>query len=94
MPPLISLIVQILNITIALSALVCFVDVLRRPADAFVAVGSQTKVFWLFILGLCAVVIGVGFSAIGIFGMLASVAVIFYLVDVRPKVKEITGRRY
>jgi preprotein translocase subunit Sss1 len=51
-------------------------------------------VFWLFILGLCAVVIGVGFSAIGIFGMLASVAVIFYLVDVRPKVKEITGRRY
>ena len=85
---------QILNIAIALTAIVCFFDVLRRPSEAFVAVGGQSKVFWLFILGLCAVVIGVGFSAIGIFGMLASVAVIYYLVDVRPKVKEITGRRY
>jgi len=31
-------------------------------------------------------------SAVGFFGLFASVGVVFYLVDVRPKVKAITGR--
>ena len=92
MPPLIATLVSWLNLAIALGAVFCFIDAVRRPADAFPAIDRQTKTFWLIILGLCAVIIAIGFSAIGLLGLFAAVAVIMYLVDVRPRVKEITGR--
>jgi len=91
MPPLIALIVQVLTWAVVVGAIVCFIDTLLRPAQAFPAIDRQTKPFWLFILALCAVVAAL-FSAVGFFGLFASVGVIFYLVDVRPKVKAITGR--
>ena len=91
MPPLIALIVQALSWAVVLGAVVSFVDALIRPAQAFPAIDRQTKPFWLFILGLCGVVAAL-FSAVGFFGLFASVGVVFYLVDVRPKVKAITGR--
>ncbi|CAB4943822.1 MAG: DUF2516 family protein [Actinobacteria bacterium] len=91
MPPLIALIVQALSWAVVLGAIVCFVDALIRPTQAFPAIDRQTKPFWLFILALCGVVAAL-FSAVGFFGLFASVGVVFYLVDVRPKVKAITGR--
>ena len=33
-----------------------FIDAIRRPAQAFVATGKQTKQLWLIILGVAAVV--------------------------------------
>jgi Protein of unknown function (DUF2516) len=71
------------------------VDAVTRPAGAFVAVGKQTKVIWLLILGVAA--------AIGLFYALYSVSVVsflpvasfvaaaVYLTDVRPKVKGFRG---
>jgi hypothetical protein len=70
-----------------------FVDVMRRPANAFVATGKQTKQLWLIILGV-ATVIGLG-GAVGFLSLLsilpiaAFVAAAIYLTDVRPKVREI-----
>jgi hypothetical protein len=84
---------------LAIAALVCegyaFVDALRRPEQAFTAVGKQTKPRWLIITGV-ATVIGVAAAAydtgpLGLSGMLAIVAFVaaaVYLTDVRPKVKE------
>lgn len=92
MPASIALIVSWLNLAIGLGAVFCFIDAAIRPAQAFPAIDRQTKVFWMFILGLCAVVMGVGFSAIGLLGMIAAVAVLLYIVDVRPKIREITRR--
>ena len=72
------------------------IDAVIRPTHAFVAVGKQTKVIWLLILGVA--------SAIGLFYAMYSVSVIsflpvaafvaaaVYLTDVRPKVKEFRGR--
>ena len=72
------------------------VDVIRRPAQAFVAASKQTKPLWLVITGV-ATVIGVAtaasgsFSVVGILSVVAFVAAAVYLTDVRPKVKEYRG---
>ena len=70
-----------------------FIDAITRPAQAYTAVGKQTKNIWLLILGV-AFVIGAygaayGTSPVGILSIAAFVAAAIYLVDVRPKVKEI-----
>jgi hypothetical protein len=70
-----------------------FVDAIRRPAQAFVAVSKQTKPLWLIITGV-ATVIGLGtaasgsFAVIGILSVVAFVAAAIYVTDVRPKVKD------
>jgi Protein of unknown function (DUF2516) len=76
-----------------------FVDAVRRPAQAFVAAGKQTKPIWLLILGV-ATVVGLGYafylggaSAISILPVAAFVAAAIYLVDVRPKVREFKAGR-
>lgn len=71
-------------------------DVIRRPTEAFPAVDRQTKTAWLIFMGLSVGLVLVfppisgGFSFLGIIGVIVSM---FYLVDVRPKVREITRSR-
>ena len=72
-----------------------FIDAIRRPANAFTAVGKQTKPLWLIILGV-AFLIGIGgaLNRIGIFSFLpiiAFVAAAIYLADVRPKIRNLSG---
>jgi hypothetical protein len=71
-----------------------FVDVLRRPAGAFLAVGKQTRQIWLLISGV-AMVLGFVFWWLGgitsMLAVAAFVAAAIYHVDVKPKVKEIRG---
>jgi hypothetical protein len=67
------------------------IDAITRPAQAFTAVGKQTKNIWLIILGV-AFVLGLYAAAYGgvtgILSVAAFVAAAIYLADVRPKVKE------
>ncbi len=71
-----------------------FIDCIRRPAAAFPAIGRQTKVLWLIITGLAA---GTGvfpsftFNLIGLAGI---VVALIYLFDLRPKIIDITSRRW
>jgi hypothetical protein len=71
--------------------LFALVDILRRPAAAFLAVGKQTKQIWLIISGV-ATVLGLAFFLYGgitnFLAVAAFVAAAIYLVDVRPKVRE------
>jgi predicted CDP-diglyceride synthetase/phosphatidate cytidylyltransferase len=92
---MIALLVTLIGWVVCLAALVGLVDVLRRPAAAFPAVDRQSKVFWAVILGLSAVLVSppVGFSVIGLLGIIALVAVGVYYADVRPRVAEVTRRR-
>jgi hypothetical protein len=68
------------------------IDALIRPAQAYTAAGKQTKPIWMIILGV-AFVLGLYSAAYGgVTGFLsvaAFVAAAVYLVDVRPKVREI-----
>jgi len=72
-----------------------FIDAIRRPSQAFVATGKQTKQLWLIILGVAAVVglAGVVYKIgpTSILPVAAFVAAAVYLADVRPKVKEFRG---
>jgi hypothetical protein len=69
-----------------------FVDAIRRPTGAFPAAGKQTKPLWLIITGV-ALAVGLfsaadNFPILGFLPILAFFAAAFYLVDVRPKVRQ------
>jgi hypothetical protein len=69
-----------------------FVDCMRRPTAAFPAVGRQSKVLWMILTGvalLTGLLPGMTLNIIGIAGAVVS---LIYLFDVRPKIREITGR--
>src|SRR5450759_3971270 len=55
------------------------VDAAIRPAPAYVAAGKQTKVFWVVVTA-----VSVFLGGLSLFGIIAMVAAIVYLVDVRP----------
>ena len=72
-----------------------FIDCLRRPQQAFPAIGRQNKVLWLTLTGASAVtgLLLNYVSPFGIVGLAGIVVSLIYLFDVRPKILEITGRR-
>jgi Protein of unknown function (DUF2516) len=66
------------------------VDAAIRPAQVFPAAEKQTKQFWLIILGLATawqLFFGL-FSGLFI-GIIGVIAVIVYIVDVRPAVRSL-----
>lgn len=70
------------------------VDALRHRPDAFVAAGKRTKQFWTIILGVGVLL---GFVSIGSgltfsIGLIAVVAAAIYLADVRPALRQVSGR--
>lgn len=67
------------------------IDCIMRPAAAFPAIERQTKVAWITFLALATVFV-MFFGAISLIGMLGVVIGVYYLVDVRTKVLEITRR--
>ena len=88
---MIQLVTWALNITFLAVAAFALIDVLRRPAAAFPAVERQTKVAWALFLAISAAVI-IYFGAVSFLGIVGVIVGMFYFVDVRPKVREITGR--
>lgn len=71
-----------------------FVDCLRRRPDAFPAIGRQSKPIWLALTGGATLVSLLGFSPMGFLGIAAIVIAAVYLLDVRPRIAEITNRRW
>lgn len=68
--------------------LYALVDAAVRPQWAYKAAGiAWSKPVWLVVLGLAVLLTG-----LGMLGIIAIVAAVFYLVDVRPKVRAL-GRR-
>lgn len=65
-----------------------FVDALMRPTPLYTAADKLTKPAWLGITGGAALVTLLS-DTIGIFGLVALVASIVYLVDVRPALREV-----
>jgi hypothetical protein len=88
----IEIVTWVLNITFLAIAVFALVDVLRRPTEAFPAVERQTKLAWGIFTAISAAIIFV-FGAINFLGIIGVIVTMFYLVDVRPKVREITGSR-
>jgi hypothetical protein len=74
------------------------VDLLLRPATAFVQAGKRTKTVWAAILGTATVVafIALPITSVGaslrFVALGSAVAAVVYLVDVRPAVARYSGR--
>ena len=66
-----------------------FVDALRTSAEAFLYAGKRTKGFWLAVTGVAlAVGIVLIMAPLNFISIIAVGAAFFYLVDVRPAVKQ------
>lgn len=82
----------LLSLVVFATQLFALVDAIRRPAGAFTAEGKLTKPIWLAILGVAAALgflslpLGGGVN-LGFIGLIAVVASIVYLVDVRPRLQ-------
>jgi hypothetical protein len=89
-----TLIVYVLWAILLAVKIFAFVDAIRRPADYFPVIGRQTKLLWVAITGV-SVLAGLATSlALSIFGIAGTVISLIYLFDIRPKMIEITGRKY
>lgn len=72
------------------TGLYAFVHALLQRSDAFTAVGKLSKPAWLGITGAGLILLAVLTSGpITIIWIAALIAVLVYLVDVRPKVTEV-----
>jgi len=89
----------ILTILTVVGAVVSLIHAVATRPDAFTAVDAQSKVFWVVVTAVSTLV-GVFLGAfsllsmLGIFYLAAVVAVIVYLVDVRPRVDEVQGKSW
>ena len=88
----------VLHLVVLVICVVALVDAARRPAAAFVSAGKRTKNFWVAVTAAAAAVSFVAMPPTGIAGLrflvlIAAVAGIVYLVDVRPAVTPYSGRR-
>ena len=90
-----GLVYLILYWTFLAVGLFALVDAARHRTDAFAAVSTQSKKFWLILLGggLAAQVVFPALSGtLGTLGLTGIVAALVYIVGVRPKLIEITRR--
>lgn len=77
----------LVNLVLLGLALWAFVDAAVRPAAAFVAAGKLTKPAWLAITGISVALCLFGVGLLGLLGAAVAVAVLVYLLDVRPAVR-------
>jgi hypothetical protein len=83
------IIFTIINVVALGIGLWALIDAITRAQSAFTAAGKQTKTVWLAILG-----VGLVCCLLGSFLMVASiVASLVYLIDVRPRVRELGSGR-
>ena len=79
----------LVNLVLLGLAVWAFADAAVRPAAAFPAAGKLTKPAWLGITGVCVLLSVAGVGLLGLLGGVIAVAVIVYLVDVRPAVRDL-----
>ncbi len=83
----------LINVAAIVASLWAFVDCARRRPDAFPAIGRQTKPIWLALTGASVLVALFMFSPFRMLGIAAMVIPAIYLLDIRPRILEITGGR-
>ena len=87
-----GLILTVLSVLFLIVKVWALADCATRPKDAFAAAGKRSRNFWLVLTGVAALT-GLLFSPLGIFGLAGLVVAAVYLVDVRPRVAEVTSWR-
>lgn len=88
-----SWILWAINLATLAAAVWAFASCLRSRPDAFPAIGRRSKGLWLALTGGAVIVALAGFSAMSLLGIAAIVVSAVYLLDIRPRILEITGQR-
>ena len=88
-----NLVVLVLWVLFGIVKVWAFVDCVRRPAEAFPAVGRVSKVLWLILPGAAALTGLIPGLTIGIIGIAGIVVALVYLFDVRVRIVDILGGR-
>lgn len=70
------------------------VDCVRRPAGYFPVIGRQSKLLWVALTAISLLAGLVPNLTMSIFGIAGTVISLVYLLDIRPKMIEITGRKF
>ncbi len=70
-----------------------FIDAVSHRPDAYLAADKLTKTTWLIILGIALAAHMLIWSPMSLLNLIGTVAAIVYLVDVRPALRALTGRR-
>ncbi len=89
-----GLIILLISTAALIAAIWGLIDATKYSDGAYKNAGKNSKALWLIILGTAAVVafislpppLGAGGGIIGLLGIAAVIAVVYYFVDVRPKV--------
>jgi hypothetical protein len=82
--------IWVIDVAVLVLQVWAVLDCVTRPTEAFVAAGKLTKPAWLAIT-VVALLLGLITLPFQLFGIVATVASIVYVVDVRPAVKEVQG---
>ena len=88
-----NLVVLVLWVLFGIVKIWAFIDCVRRPAEAFPAVGRVSKVLWLILTGAAALTGLIPGLTIGIIGIAGIVVALVYLFDVRVRIVDILGGR-
>jgi hypothetical protein len=70
-----------------------FIDAVSHRPDAFVAGDKLTKKAWVIILGIALAAHMLIWHPLNFLNIIGTVAAIVYLVDVRPVLRQVSGRR-
>ena len=82
----VTTLIQIIGIPVGIYA---FVHALRQRSDAFTAANKQTKPIWGAITGVATLLLIFTGGPLSFFWLIGIIAVLVYLLDVRPRVVEI-----
>lgn len=88
-----NLVIGIITIAIGVAAIVSLVHAAVQRPDAFTAVDKLSKPAWVGILVVATLVIWL-FGPLSLFGIIGVIAVLVYVVDVRPRTDEIQGKSW
>lgn len=88
-----NLVIEVITIAIGVAAIVSLVHAAVQRPDAFTAVDKLSKPAWVGILVAATLVIWL-FGPLSLFGLIGVIAVLVYVVDVRPRTDEIQGKSW
>jgi hypothetical protein len=88
-----SMLLLVISLVTFVAQAFAFVDALTHRAEAYVAGDKMTKQAWCIILGLAVVAHMIFWDPISLFNIAGIIAMLVYLLDVRPTLRELTRRR-
>jgi uncharacterized membrane protein YpjA len=90
---MLSSLVFIINLVVVVFGAIGFFDALRQNPQAFDIYGRGSRIAWLVGLGVATLVVYKS-SMYSLFGMIGTVAIVVYQVDIKPNLNEINRPKY